>query len=571
MADSPQIQADSPGQTKRRRLPFRLPLLSRRAQPDDAPAWAPARDEARQRVGQHATDIAVGAAAALVVATAGWLLAAALTLAVWATAAPATQSPAMPLRAAGQLWLAAHHILLRTPDGPFGLTPLGFTILPAGALVLAGRYVAWRFGSGLWSLATVAVCYPLAALLIGQTASSGPFYVDKGTTIGYSCLIASCCFGAGLLTEHASRLDNWAVTALRAAASAIGVLVGGSALLAALAVVLRFPEVAGTGDAVGQGLPGDAGLFLVDLALVPNVVVWALSFLSGPGFLVGDGTSVAVTGIAHGVLPGLPLLQAVPAAGPFPVWGYAVFAVPPAAGVAALLIVGRSVRHLAGRAAAMGSAVAAIGLFAAAACTLSGGPVAAGKMSAIGPVPWRVALAVMVETGVAAAAGFGLRYSIEYVHGYVRRPRAPDLGQGVRDRRGGLSGLDDDGAADLVGPRLVLGVPQRGKVADVAGNAVDDVRESADEGHAEAGDLSVRLPHDADPDDLLADGLSGRALPVELEEAEGEHRDVEQRDDGQAESGHAAAGDDTGVRVVSTDTDTGAGDDERDDVDRHQD
>ena len=96
----------------------------------------------RSQLREHSGDLTVGALSAVFVAATGWLCATTLTLAVWATAAPTNSPIAMPVHVAGQLWLAAHHVMLHTPDGPFGLSPLGFSILPVGALVLAGRHAA---------------------------------------------------------------------------------------------------------------------------------------------------------------------------------------------------------------------------------------------------------------------------------------------------------------------------------------------------------------------------------------------------------------------------------------------
>jgi hypothetical protein len=259
----------------------------------------------------------------------------------------------MPLHTAGQLWLAAHHVLLHTPDGPFGLTPLGFSILPAGALVLAGRRAALRYGAGVWSLWAVIGCYALAALLIAWSAASGSLHADPTDAVVYPCLIAVCGYGAGLLGARAARLHRWTSAAVRAGAGALAVLTAGGALLTALALSVHFPDVVRVGMQIGQGAAGATGLFLIDLALAPNLAVWALGFATGPGFAVGDGTSVGLTGVVHGPLPGLPVLAAVPPAGRPPSWAWAVLAVPLAAGVAALLLVWRSVRSPVERAAAL--------------------------------------------------------------------------------------------------------------------------------------------------------------------------------------------------------------------------
>ena len=475
----------------------------------------------------HAPDAAIGAGAAIVVTGIGWLVAAALTLAVWAMAAPANGSYAAPLHVAGQLWLAAPHVLLQTPDGPFGLSPLGFTVLPVASLVLAGRYAARHFNAGIWSFVAVAACYPLTALTIAWSAAAGALHADLGAAAGYPCLIASFGFGAGLLSVRTPHLDRWAAAAVRAGVVALAVLVVGAALLASLAVCLRFPDVVRVGDSIGQGGAGDFGLFLIDLALVPNLVVWALGFVAGPGFAIGEGSSVTVTGSVHGALPGLPLMQAVPHSGTHSPWFYLVFAIPLVAGAATVLIIGWSVRGLVDRVAALGTAVPAVGAVAGAGAVLSGGPVAAGAMSAVGPVPWQVALAVLGELAFVAVCGFGLWYAIDYGRGYIDRPRKPEpllpepllpeplLPESPRVGSGLTDGQHDD-SAGLVGEGLALAVPERPEEAEQQGE-VDRVGEVVPEGEPEA-DGPAALPlNDADAEDALPDAGAGDALPEQVQ------------------------------------------------------
>ena len=460
---------------------------------------------------EHSGDLGVGAVAALAVAAAGWLFATTLTLAVWATAAPANSPVAMPLHVAGQLWLAAHHVILHTPDGPFGLSPLGFSILPVGALVFAGRHAVRRHSAGLWSLGAAVVGYPLAALVIAWSAAAGSLHAEPGAAVGYPFLIAACGYGIGLLGARTPHLDRWAAAAVRAGTGALVVLVSGAALLGAVAIVLHFPEITRMGARIGQGAAGSTGLFLIDLALTPNLVVWALAFAAGPGFAVGDGSSVRVTGVVHGPLPGLPILQAVPDAGHLPWLTWLVLAVPVGAGVAALLLVWRSVRSAAERAAALGAAAPAVGAVAGAAAVLSGGPVAAGAMSDVGPVPWQVGLAVLIELGVIAVVGFGLWYAIDHGRGWISasgRGRSRD-----RSRPEEPLGLDDDRLGDLVRPSLVLGVPERPEVVQDAWHEAQDreqpVEEEAQETVAAADRLPVDEAGEADPGGALAEGLAG--------------------------------------------------------------
>ncbi|HEU5427114.1 MAG TPA: DUF6350 family protein [Actinocrinis sp.] len=517
----------------------------------------------------HSSEIAIGAGTAVVIAAGGWLVAAALTLAVWAMAAPGAGSYAEPLHVAGQLWLAAHHVLLQTPDGPFGLSPLGFTILPAVSLLLAGRYAAHRFDAGVWSFAALAAAYPLAALVIAWSAASGSLHAALSAAAGYPCLVASCAFGAGLLSIHTPTLERWAATAVRAGTVALAVFVCGAALLAAVAVGLRFTEVAQLGTTIGQGAAGDFGLFLIDLALVPNLVVWALSFAAGPGFAVGAGSSVSVRGSTHGALPGLPLLQAVPHSGAGSLWLCAVFAIPLLAGAGAVLVIGRSLRGFTDRAAALGAALPTVGALAAAGAVLSGGPVAAGAMSLVGPMPWQVGLAVVLELAFVAVIGFGFWYVLDRFRG--KRSSVPivladaALPMALADAALPMALLSahDDGPGDLVGPGLALAVPQWPEQVEGAGQDAGDpehpVEEQPQEAEAGPDRLPVGEPGEPDAEGPLPVGLAAAPGPDGVDDGPDqpeEADDAEDDLDGVVAGGPGdPAGDDGGPVVEGEGTD----------------
>ena len=458
-------------------------------------------DAVRRQAALHLPDVALGLVAALCVAAVGWLAAVAITFAVWIPTAPSGGAVATPFHVGGQLWLAAHHVLLRTPDGLFGLTPLGFTLLPAAALVLAGRYIGHRFGplpdegsytgaesgviaaaqrdvvaatdydydaddadvdaddaeaetgpsthsstyaSGyadararagadfpecvaetprsmflvrsarpfdagvLWLLGAAVAGYELCAGLIAWTAAAGPLHADLGACASYPPLLAALGLGAGFLSVCRPRLEHWAAVAARAAATASAVLVCGAAALAVLALALRFSAIGGAGHSLGGGAGAEIGLFLIDLALLPNLIGWAVSFLVGPGFAIGTGSTVSMFGSAHGPLPSLPVLGAVPVPGPLSSWLLAAGLVPLLAGAAATVLVLRLVRSWPDRFAALAAAAAATGLGCGLFCALSGGPVAAGALAVTGPAGWQVGLAAGGLIGLVGLAGFGL-------------------------------------------------------------------------------------------------------------------------------------------------------------------
>ncbi len=51
---------------------------------------------------------------------------------------------------------------------------------------------------------------------------------------------------------------------------------------------------------------------LAQFAYLPTLVVWGVSFMTGPGFSVGEGTAVSPSGTQAGVLPGIPALGLIP-------------------------------------------------------------------------------------------------------------------------------------------------------------------------------------------------------------------------------------------------------------------
>jgi hypothetical protein len=536
VADTDQAAAGAeaePGELRpnRPRLPIPQAFREQFAQLPPLPEAARELPRAvRRDLVSHGAAYLYGVRAAVVVAAGGWLVAASLTLLLWATAAPAGSDPAIPLHVSGELWLAAHHVLLHAPDGPFGLSPLGFTLLPVFGLVAAGRRTARRAPEyALRASVGVAAGYAVCACVIAASSVGDGLTAEYSQVLLYPAVLAFAAHAAGAARAIRDLLPAaeapWLPAAARGTLAALCVYLGAAALLAAAFIVVHADDAFTVQRRIGGGLAGQAGLFLIDLALVPNAALWGVGVLAGPGFVLGTGTSVSLLSVVRGPLPLLPLLAATPAS-QHPAAGWLVlFAVPVAAGAIGAAVIGRTARTWPDRFTAGAATAAAGGLVLAVAELYAGGPVAFGQMSVVGSSAWLVGALASVELLATTAAAFAVWY-----YAAARHP-----GGGIRFGVGAFaSGLDDDRAADLVGEGLVLGVPERGEVADVAGQRVEDVGQRAQEGAAEAGDLSVALPNYPDVQDALADGLPGAALPVEVPQADDE--DVEQaeqqRDDG---------------------------------------
>ena len=77
-------------------------------------------------------------------------------------------------------------------------------------------------------------------------------------------------------------------------------------------LVLHRGEASGIVTGLHAGTSGSLLVLLICILYAPTAVVWGTSYLAGPGFAVGTGTSVAITGVHLGAVPALPLLAALP-------------------------------------------------------------------------------------------------------------------------------------------------------------------------------------------------------------------------------------------------------------------
>ncbi|MEK8225545.1 DUF6350 family protein [Oerskovia sp. M15] len=83
-------------------------------------------------------------------------------------------------------------------------------------------------------------------------------------------------------------------------------------------IVLGVWVVAGrasAGDIIVGLAPGAVGgliLAVAQVAVVPNLVLWVSSWIAGPGFVVGEGSSFTTSASDPGALPAIPLLGSLP-------------------------------------------------------------------------------------------------------------------------------------------------------------------------------------------------------------------------------------------------------------------
>ena len=189
-----------------------------------------------------------------------------------------------------------------------------------------------------------------------------------------------------------------------------GLLGAGVLLVAGLAVVLAmvalsWSQVTTISTAVAAGGLGSVVLALAQVASLPNLALWAVSFMAGPGFRVVEGGSVDWSGSDGGLLPMVPVLAALPQPGDFP-W-FTVLSVLVVVGVGAF-VARRALAEVARLSRLRTKAAVALSACTVTALTLAvldlvaGGSAGQFRLSAVGAPTGRLFLALLVELAIGA-------------------------------------------------------------------------------------------------------------------------------------------------------------------------
>jgi hypothetical protein len=360
----------------------------------------------------------IGAGACLLT---GLLACAAVAVVGWLAASFGGASGAV--KAGAAVWLVAHKAGATFGGGSVTIAPLGLTLFLAWCLYRAGRFTARVSGAdktGELALASgvLAVTYGLAALFIALLTSDNSVKVSPWSAFLGAATLAIIAGTAGVLVESGAAADIADATptglrdAVPAAAAAVLSIVAIAALLYAVILAIHFSRVTSMLELLDAGPVGSVVLFAICLMLLPNVLLYVVAFLAGPGFQLGVGTSIAPTGVDVGNLPALPLLAAVPSDGATSTYLLVLTAlVPLAAGVVAGLVITRrglktvESEALGWDAFALRGAIAALlaGLTLMILMVLAGGSAGPGRMAEVG-IPGAVPAAGVLTAGMALAA-----------------------------------------------------------------------------------------------------------------------------------------------------------------------
>ena len=345
-----------------------------------------------------------------------WLGVVALAVLVWAVTPGGDTAWGQVVALGSAGWFLGTGGAVQADGVVVGVVPMGVWALAAGFTAYelrrlrahteqASRHLVPGFLAGYAAALTLAALITLA----------GPARPTPGGFIGVLSVPA---VAAGVVVlrdddEVAARIPAWLARAVRPAVWGLGALAAASALLTLAMLVVRWPTVSSLHAAVGAPGLASVGLVLGQLLFGPDLLVWALSFLAGPGFEVAAGGGVSVSGATPGLLPMVPALGVVPSEGHYPSWVSLLILVPVGAGAVVARQADRQWARLArwqDKSATAAAAVVLVALVCLGASLLASGPAGSVRLAHVGPRPWQVVGVLIVElaggatVAVAAAA-----------------------------------------------------------------------------------------------------------------------------------------------------------------------
>jgi hypothetical protein len=364
-------------------------------------------------------------------------------------------------RAAVDVWLLGNGVdltvrldpatvtALSLPDAgaPFRITiaMLGFAVLAVAFGVRSGKRAAETGHPRVGVIASILTYALLSALLAFSAAGDGvvqpavvqaialpPAIYALGVLIGVAPRLSGGERGhepgeprtpgsrsrvaAGIRRLITPQARAVVADALRGGSAVAVAVIAVSAVAVAVLVLANYATVIGLYETLQAGAVGGITLTLAQLALIPNLVIWAAAWFIGPGIALGTGTSVSPVGTSLGPVPGLPILGVLPHGSL--ALGFLGLIVPVVIGFACAVVIRQRMQRV-GTAPTFAAAiptlrvqlVTGMGMGVVAGVLLgllawwSSGAMGPGRLAEVGPNPLLVGVLAFVEVGIAACVG----------------------------------------------------------------------------------------------------------------------------------------------------------------------
>jgi hypothetical protein len=369
---------------------------------------------------------AAGASAALV----SMLIVAVPLLLAWVASPQSTVTWSRALSVGGCVWLLGNGGTLTSGSATISLSPLLLTLIALVIASVAARRVLRRLDDEhpsrldrlgglrrdvaehclIFTASYAGVGLVVAVGTAGHGLQASLWRSVLGTAlIGLVSVLVALArefrgqmytVAPGLASAAQARMPIYLGRAIRPGVWGAATIFGAGLILTIGMMVTQLARIGRLYDALGADPVGLVSLTLGQLTVLPNVALWAASWIAGPGFGLGEGTAVTWSQSNPGLLPLVPGLGALPAPGPLPAGLWLSFLVPVAVGVQVGWRAMRAVTRLSSwqaKAQTAASACAVTALALTFASAIAGGSLGSGRLSTLGAPSLLFGVAVLGE------------------------------------------------------------------------------------------------------------------------------------------------------------------------------
>lgn len=372
----------------------------------------------------HYPPLIAGAIAAGVAVVIGYILTLGFIMAAWLFAAHGSESTVQVLRAAGIAWQVMHLVPLAIGTTTIGVLPWGFLVVP---VLILWKATQWALKSSQPKTAidfiriaiSISLIYSGLAGLIGLICSTNDLYTGITSSILHTLIVALAVTSVCIITYAPSRtiltdaMPKLIVDGIRPAVISFGLLFIAGSLLTSVALILNWAQVRAVTTLMAPGFIDGFFMTLLGIGYLPTVNVWAMSYLLGPGIMLGGGV-VNPENASPGALPAFPLLSILPSESAA-LAAYFVL-VPILIGIAIYFLIPRERWSAQGDSIAIALSfvvrwrevvtllvsVGLLSIFVWIAAAASSGSLGIGYLKFVGPVPTEVAAAAIAVCGLSA-------------------------------------------------------------------------------------------------------------------------------------------------------------------------
>jgi hypothetical protein len=266
---------------------------------------------------------------------------------------------------------------------------------------------------------SISLIYSAFAVLVSLISSTNNLYTGITASLLHSLLVSLTVTIASIISYAPSRtiltdsLPKILVDGIRPAMISFGLLFIAGSLLTSVSLIQNWAQVRAVTTLMAPGFIDGFFMTLVGIGYLPTVNVWAMSYLLGPGIMLGAGT-VTLESANPGALPAFPLLSILPSESA-PLAAFFVL-IPILIGIAIYFLLPRERWNAQGDSIAIAMSfvvrwrevvtllvsVGLLSVFVWIAAAASSGSLGTGNLKFIGPVPADVAFAAISVCGVSA-------------------------------------------------------------------------------------------------------------------------------------------------------------------------